>query len=167
MSIGSNVWWVYAASVCIYSTREIGNHLLCSSFLRQDITKDVRGGEKKLKHLEAQSIDVMQNTSPLGAEKMKAELEELKKLLENIKLVSVEEEEKLLKSLQSENTYHTQARMLETDVQEFRKRLQRLGNHFEKDDIVRSDEDLISLWREYMVSSYWTVTNWEQRQMVI
>uniref|UniRef100_A0A670ZVT3 Spectrin repeat containing nuclear envelope family member 3 n=1 Tax=Pseudonaja textilis TaxID=8673 RepID=A0A670ZVT3_PSETE len=120
--------------------------------LLQDITKDVRSGEKKLKHLEAQSIDVMQNTSPLGAEKMKAELEELKKLLENIKLVSVEEEEKLLKSLQSENTYHTQARVLETDVQEFRKRLQRLGNHFEKDDIVRSDEDLISLWREYLAT---------------
>ncbi|KAG8126464.1 putative Nesprin-3 isoform X14 protein, partial [Naja naja] len=118
----------------------------------QDIAKDVRSGEKKLKHLEAQSIDVMQNTSPLGAEKMKAELEELKKLLENIKLASVEEEEKLLKSLQSENTYHTQARMLETDVQEFRKRLQRLGNHFEKDDIVRSDEDLISLWREYLAT---------------
>ncbi|XP_058018615.1 nesprin-3 isoform X6 [Ahaetulla prasina] len=118
----------------------------------QDITKDVRSGEKKWKHLEAQSIDVMQNTSPLGAEKMNAELEELKKLLENIKLVSVEEEEKLLKSLQSENTYHTQARMLEIDVQEFRKRLQRLGNHFEKDDVVRSDEDLISLWREYMAT---------------
>ncbi|XP_032089691.1 nesprin-3 isoform X2 [Thamnophis elegans] len=118
----------------------------------EDITKDIRSGEKKWKHLEAQSIDVMQNTSPLGAEMMKAELEELKKLLENIKLVSVEEEEKLLKSLQSENTYHTQARVLETDVQEFRKRLKRLGNHFEKDDIVRSDEDLISLWREYMAT---------------
>ncbi|XP_015674556.1 nesprin-3 [Protobothrops mucrosquamatus] len=118
----------------------------------QDITNDVRSGEKKFKHLEAQSVDVMQNTSPLGAEKMKAELEELKKLLENIKLVSVEEEEKLLKILQSENTYHTQARLLEADVQEFRKRLQRLGNHFEKDDVVRSDEDLISLWREYMAT---------------
>uniref|UniRef100_A0A0F7ZCQ9 Nesprin-3 isoform X14 n=1 Tax=Crotalus adamanteus TaxID=8729 RepID=A0A0F7ZCQ9_CROAD len=118
----------------------------------QDITNDVRSGEKKFKHLEAQSVDVMQNTSPLGAEKMKAELEELKKLLENIKLVSVEEEEKLLKILQSENTYHSQARLLEADVQEFRKRLQRLGNHFEKDDVVRSDEDLISLWREYMAT---------------
>ncbi|KAL7992657.1 hypothetical protein Chor_016913 [Crotalus horridus] len=118
----------------------------------EDITNDVRSGEKKFKHLEAQSVDVMQNTSPLGAEKMKAELEELKKLLENIKLVSVEEEEKLLKILQSENTYHSQARLLEADVQEFRKRLQRLGNHFEKDDVVRSDEDLISLWREYMAT---------------
>lgn len=98
---------------------------------------------------------------------MKAELEELKKLLENIKLVSVEEEEKLLKILRSENTYHAQARLLETDVQEFRKRLQRLGKNFEKEDVVRSDEDLISLWREYMVSIYWSVTNSEKKQMDI
>ncbi|KAM6461653.1 nesprin-3 isoform 2-T4 [Liasis olivaceus] len=118
----------------------------------QDITKDVRSGEKKFKHLEVQSVDVMQNTSPLGAEKMKAELEDLKKVLEKLKLVSVEEEEKLLKSLQSENTYHTQARLLEAEVQEFRKGLQRLGNHFEKDDTMRSDEDLISLWRQYMAT---------------
>ncbi|XP_063146356.1 nesprin-3 isoform X2 [Candoia aspera] len=116
----------------------------------QDIAKDVRSGDRKLKHLEAQSIDVMQNTSPLGAEKMKAELEELKKILEKLKLVSVEEEDKLLKNLQSENTYHTQARLLEAEVQEFRKSLQRLGNNLEKDDTMRSDEDLISLWRQYM-----------------
>ncbi|XP_042302664.1 nesprin-3 isoform X2 [Sceloporus undulatus] len=118
----------------------------------QGIAKDVKSGEKKLRYLEAQSVDVMQNTSPLGAEKMKAELEDLKKALEKLKVVSSEEEERLLQSLKSENAYHTQARLLEADVQEFRKSLHKLGNTFELDNRARSDDDLIALWRKYMAT---------------
>ncbi|XP_061468049.1 nesprin-3 isoform X2 [Rhineura floridana] len=115
----------------------------------QDIARDVKSGEKKLRHLEAQSTGVMQNTSPLGAEKMKEELEDLKKALEKLKLVSTEEEERLLKNLKSENAYHSHARLLEAEVQEFRKSLQRLANAFEPEAGGRSDEDLILLWRKY------------------
>ncbi|KAH0620386.1 hypothetical protein JD844_020782 [Phrynosoma platyrhinos] len=104
---------------------------------------------QKLRYLESQSVDVMQNTSPLGAEKMMAELEDLKKALEKLKVVSAEEEERLLKSLKSENAYHAQARLLEAEVQEFRKSLHRLGNTFEPDSRPRSDDDLIALWRKY------------------
>ncbi|XP_048342299.1 nesprin-3 [Sphaerodactylus townsendi] len=116
----------------------------------QDIAKDVKNGEKKLRLLEAQSAGVMQNTSPLGAEKMKGELEELKQALEKLKLACLEEEERLMKTLRSENAYHSQARLLEAEVQEFRKSLQRLRNNFEPNDRVRSEEDLIALWRRYM-----------------
>nr|XP_060611999.1 nesprin-3 isoform X2 [Anolis sagrei ordinatus] len=118
----------------------------------QDIAKDVKSGEKKLRSLEAQSVGVMQNTSPLGAEKMKTELEDLKKALEKLKVVGTEEEERLLKSLKSENAYHAQARLLEAEVQEFRKSLQRLGNTFEPNDGTRSEDDLIALWRKYMAT---------------
>ncbi|XP_015271826.1 PREDICTED: nesprin-3 [Gekko japonicus] len=118
----------------------------------QDITKDVKNGEKKLRHLEAQSLGVMENTSPLGAEKMKDELEELKKALEKLKVACLEEEERLMKTLRSENAYHSQARLLEAEVQEFLKNLQRLRNNFEPNDRVRSEEDLIALWRRYMAT---------------
>lgn len=121
-------------------------------FLFQGITKDVKSGEKKLRQLEAQSTGVMQNTSPLGAEKMTAELEDLKKALEKLKVVSIEEEERLLKSLKSENAHHLHARLLEAEVQEFCKGLHKLGKNPEPDDQVRSEEDLIALWRKYMVS---------------
>lgn len=121
-------------------------------FFLQDIAKDVKNGEKKLRHLEAQSVGVIQNTSPLGAEKMKEELEELKKALEKLKVACLEEEERLMKTLRSENAYHSQARLLEAEVQEFRKGLQRLRNNFEPNDRVRSEEDLIALWRRYTVS---------------
>ncbi|XP_062974082.1 nesprin-3 isoform X2 [Elgaria multicarinata webbii] len=118
----------------------------------QDIAKDVKSGEKKLRHLEAQSAEVMQNTSPLGAEKMSSELEELKTALEKLKVASAEEEERLLKSLKSENAYHSQARLLEAEVQEFRKNLQRLGSNLEPRDRARSEDDLIALWRKYMAT---------------
>ncbi|XP_053141974.1 nesprin-3 isoform X2 [Hemicordylus capensis] len=116
----------------------------------KDLVKEVKSGEKKLRHLEAQSTGVMQNTSPLGAEKLKGELEDLRKALEKLKLVCHEEEQRLLKTLKSENAYHSQARQLEAEVQEFREILQRLGNDFELDDRVRSEEDLIARWRKYM-----------------
>ena len=139
--------------------------LALSPFLLQDIAKDVKSGEKKLKHLETQSHGVMQNTSPLGAEKMKAELEDLKKALEKLKVVSAEEEERLLKSLKSENAHHTQARLLETEVQEFRKGLHKLGKSFEPDGQVRSEEDLIDLWRKHVVSVSLSVRDGEQRKV--
>ncbi|KAJ7345148.1 hypothetical protein JRQ81_001098 [Phrynocephalus forsythii] len=118
----------------------------------QDIAKDVKSGEKKLKQLEAQSGGVMQNTSPLGAEKIKAELEDLKKALEKLKVVSAEEEEQLLESLKSENAHHTRARLLEAEVQEFRRGLHKLGKSCQPDDQVRSEDDLIALWRKCMAT---------------
>lgn len=120
--------------------------------LLQDIAKDVKNGEKSLRRLEAQSTGVIQNTSPLGAEKIKNELEDLKKALEKLKLVCLEEEERLLKTLKSENAYHSHSRLLEAEVQEFRKSLRTLGNSLESGDKMRTEEDLIALWRKYMAT---------------
>uniref|UniRef100_A0A8D0HA19 Nesprin-3 n=1 Tax=Sphenodon punctatus TaxID=8508 RepID=A0A8D0HA19_SPHPU len=116
----------------------------------QDIAKDVKGGEKKLKRLEAQSAGVIQNTSPLGAEKLKDELEELRKTLEKLKLMCTEEEERLLKTLKSENAYHSKARQLEAEVHEFRKALHRLENNLVPGKGGKSEEDLVALWRKHL-----------------
>ncbi|NXE49091.1 SYNE3 protein, partial [Casuarius casuarius] len=114
----------------------------------QEIAKNVRSGGKKWKHLENQCADVIQNTSPLGAERMKDELEELRKALEKLKLLFNEEEDRLLKILQLEGAYESQARQLEADVQEFRKDLQRLENDLDPGVGEKSEDEFVALWRK-------------------
>ncbi|XP_074852663.1 nesprin-3 [Carettochelys insculpta] len=118
----------------------------------QNIAKDVKSGEKKLKCLEVQSAGVIQNTSPLGAGKMKDELEELRKALEKLKLVCDEEEERLHKILKSESAYQSQTRQLEAEVQEFRRMLQRLEDNLESGTKPKSEEELVALWRKYIAT---------------
>ncbi|NXA30138.1 SYNE3 protein, partial [Ibidorhyncha struthersii] len=114
----------------------------------KEIAKNIKSGRKKWKHLENQCAEVIQNTSPLGAERMKDELEELRKALEALKLLSSEEEERLLKIQQSESTYESQARQLEADVQELRKDLQRLENYLDPGEGEMTEDEFVTLWRK-------------------
>uniref|UniRef100_A0A8B9UTC1 Nesprin-3 n=1 Tax=Anas zonorhyncha TaxID=75864 RepID=A0A8B9UTC1_9AVES len=113
-----------------------------------EITKDIRSGGKKWKHLENQCAEVIQNTSPLGAERMKDELEELKKALEKLKLLSSEEEERLLKIQQSESAYKSQVRQLEADIQEFKKDLQKLENDLNSGETEKTEDEFVAQWRK-------------------
>ncbi|NXL41134.1 SYNE3 protein, partial [Podilymbus podiceps] len=114
----------------------------------KEIAKNIRSGGKKLKHLENQCAEVIQNTSPLGAERLKDELELLRKALEKLKLLSSEEEERLLKIQQSERAYESQVRQLEADIQELRKDLQRLENDLDSGDGEKTEDELVTLWRK-------------------
>ncbi|XP_041902895.1 nesprin-3 isoform X5 [Corvus kubaryi] len=112
------------------------------------ISKDIRSGGKKWKHLENQCTEVIQNTSPLGAARLKDELEELRKALEKLKLLSSEEEERLLKIQQSESAYESQARQLEADIQKLRKDLQRLENDLDPGEGEKTEDEFVTLWRK-------------------
>ncbi|NXW28419.1 SYNE3 protein, partial [Phaetusa simplex] len=114
----------------------------------KEIAKNIRSGGKKWKHLEIQCAEVIQNTSPLGAERMKDELEELRKALEMLKLLSSEEEERLLKIQESESAYESQAKQLEADVQDLRKDLQRLENYLEPGEGEKTEDEFVNLWRK-------------------
>ncbi|KFQ81915.1 Nesprin-3 [Phoenicopterus ruber ruber] len=114
----------------------------------KEIAKNIRSGGKKWKHLENQCAEVIQNTSPLGAERMKDELEELRKALEKLKLLSSEEEERLLKIQQSESAYESQVRQLEADIQELRKDLQRLENDLDPGEGEKTEDELVTQWRK-------------------
>ncbi|KAM6273805.1 nesprin-3 isoform 2-T2 [Porphyrio hochstetteri] len=114
----------------------------------KEIAKSIRSGGKKLKHLENECAEVIQNTSPLGAERMRNELEELRKALEKLKLLSSEEEERLLKVQQSESAYKSQARQLEADVQELIKDLQRLENDLDPGEGEKTEDEFVTLWRK-------------------
>ncbi|XP_048162299.1 nesprin-3 isoform X4 [Corvus hawaiiensis] len=114
----------------------------------KEISKDIRSGGKKWKHLENQCAEVIQNTSPLGAARLKDELEELRKALEKLKLLSSEEEERLLKIQQSESAYESQARQLEADIQKLRKDLQRLENDLDPGEGEKTEDEFVTLWRK-------------------
>ncbi|XP_074147480.1 nesprin-3 isoform X2 [Sminthopsis crassicaudata] len=118
----------------------------------QNFTKDFQNGEKSLKNLEDQSAGVIQNTSPMGGEKITKELEELRKALEKLKLFCKEEEERILKTLNSEGAYETQARQLEAEVKEFRRELQRLAKDLEPGEKARDEAELIERWKIYSVT---------------
>ncbi|NXP82810.1 SYNE3 protein, partial [Ramphastos sulfuratus] len=114
----------------------------------KEIAENIRRGEKKWKHLEKQCAEVILNTSPLGAERMKDELEELQKALKKLNLLSSEEEERLLKIQQSENAYESQARQLKADIQELRKDLQRLKNDLDSAKVEKTENGFVALWRK-------------------
>ncbi|XP_019337172.2 nesprin-3 isoform X1 [Alligator mississippiensis] len=118
----------------------------------QAIAEDVKSGEKELQSLEVQSIGVIQNTSPLGAEKMKDELEELRKALEKLKLMCSEEQERLHKFFQSKSAYQSQVRELEAEVSEFRKGIQRLESDLKPRERAKNEEELLILWRKCMAT---------------
>ncbi|NWX15162.1 SYNE3 protein, partial [Aegotheles bennettii] len=118
----------------------------------KEIAKNIRSGGGKWKYLENQCAEVVQNTSPLGAERMKDELEELRKALEKLKLLRSEEEERLLKIQQSENAYESQARQLKADVQELRKDLQRLENDLDPGEGEKTEDGFVTLWRKCNVT---------------
>lgn len=85
---------------------------------------------------------------------MKDELEELRKALEKLKLLSSDEEERLLKIQQAESAYESQARQLEADVQELRKDLQRLENDLDPGERENTEDEFVTLWRKCNVSCY-------------
>lgn len=95
---------------------------------------------------------MIQNTSPLGAERLKDELDDLRKALEKLKLLSREEEQRLLKIQQSESAYKSQARQLEADIQEFRKDLQKLENDLDPGEGEKTEDELVAQWRKCNVS---------------
>ncbi|NXL79773.1 SYNE3 protein, partial [Leptocoma aspasia] len=114
----------------------------------KEIAKDIRTGGKKWKRLENQCAEVIQNTSPLGSARLKDELEELRKALEKLKLMSSEEEERLLKIQQSQSAYESQARQLEADIQKLRKDLQRLENDLDPGEGEKTEDEFVTLWRK-------------------
>ncbi|NXX12301.1 SYNE3 protein, partial [Podargus strigoides] len=114
----------------------------------KEIPEKIRSGGNKWKSLETQCAEVIENTSPLGAERMKYELEELREALEKLKLLSSEEEERLLKVQQSQSAYESQARQLEADVQELIKDLHRLENDLYPGEGEKTEDEFVTLWRK-------------------
>ncbi|XP_066463594.1 nesprin-3 isoform X2 [Eleutherodactylus coqui] len=113
----------------------------------QDISKDVDNGNKQLEVLEVKSVQIIKNTSPLGAEKICKELEELRKTLKELKQMNDEEEETLLKMHNSDSAFLLLARQLEANINEFRKATQRLEDSLQSGERVKSEDDLIALWK--------------------
>ncbi|XP_006839607.1 PREDICTED: nesprin-3 [Chrysochloris asiatica] len=132
---------------CLGRTCKMPNQQRLSTL--QDIAKEFPRGEGSLKKLEEQSLGVIQNTSPLGAEKITAELEELRKVLEKLRGLCGEEEERLRNALESKHAHEWQIRQLEANLGEFRKGLQRLAEGLQPEVEAGSEDELMARWRLY------------------
>lgn len=120
---------------------------------RQDIAKDFPRGEESLKRLEEQAVGVIQNTSPLGAEKISGELEEMRGVLEKLRVLWKEEEGRLRGLLQSRGDCEQQIQQLEAELGDFKKSLQRLAQEGLEPTVKTATEDeLVAQWRLFSVS---------------
>ncbi|XP_004635231.1 nesprin-3 [Octodon degus] len=122
----------------------------------QDIAKDFSQGEASLRRLEVCSVGVIQNTSPMGAEEIARELEEMRKALEKQRVLWEEEEAQLQGLLSSKGAREQQLRRLEAELGEFRKGLQRLAQGGLEPSAMASaagtEEELVARWRLYSAS---------------
>lgn len=109
-----------------------------------------------MKRLEEEAVGVIQNTSPLGAEKISRELEDMREVLEKLRLLWEEEEGRLRGLLRSKGAFEQQRRQLEAELEEFRKGLQRLAEECPEPEAPAGTEDeLVARWRRYSVSQVW------------
>ncbi|XP_075803566.1 nesprin-3 isoform X2 [Microtus pennsylvanicus] len=114
----------------------------------QDIAKDFPKGEESLDRLEEQAEGVIRNTSPLGAEKISGELEEMRGVLEKLRVLWKEEEGRLQGLLQSKGACGQQIMQLEAELGEFKKSLQRLAHEGLEPTVKTATEDeLVAHWR--------------------
>uniref|UniRef100_A0A8D0VGQ3 Spectrin repeat containing nuclear envelope family member 3 n=1 Tax=Sus scrofa TaxID=9823 RepID=A0A8D0VGQ3_PIG len=119
----------------------------------QDIASDFPRGKESLKRLEEQAVGVIQNTSPLGAEKITKELEEMRNVLEKLRVLQEEEEGRLQGLLKSNGACEQQRRQLEAELAEFRKDLQRLAEEdLEPETKASTEDELVARWRLYSVT---------------
>ncbi|XP_051006945.1 nesprin-3 isoform X2 [Acomys russatus] len=116
----------------------------------QDIAKDFLRGEESLNRLEAQAVGVIRNTSPLGAEKISGELEEMRGVLGKLRVLWKEEEGRLRGLLQSKGACEQQSQQLEAELGEFKKGLQRLAQEGSEPVVKTATEDeLLAHWRVF------------------
>ncbi|XP_039110492.1 nesprin-3 isoform X2 [Hyaena hyaena] len=114
----------------------------------QEIASDFPRGEESLRRLEEEAVGVIQNTSPLGAEKITEELEEMRKVLDKLRALWEEEEERLQGLLKSMGACEQQRRQLEAELAEFRKDLQRLAEDgLEPAAKAGTEDELVARWR--------------------
>ncbi|XP_036114224.1 nesprin-3 isoform X6 [Molossus molossus] len=116
----------------------------------QDIAKDFPRGDESLKRLEEEAVGVIHNTSPLGAEKITRELEEMREVLEKLRVLWEEEEGRLRSLQQSKGAFERRRKQLEAELGEFRKGLQRLAEEgLEPVAPAGTEDELVARWRLY------------------
>uniref|UniRef100_A0A7N5JJW8 Nesprin-3 n=1 Tax=Ailuropoda melanoleuca TaxID=9646 RepID=A0A7N5JJW8_AILME len=116
----------------------------------QDIADDFPRGEKSLRRLEEQAVGIIENTSPLGAERITEELEDMRRVLEKLRVLWEEEKERLQGLLTSMGACEQQRQQLEAELGEFRKDLQRLAEEgLEPAAKAETEDELVARWRLY------------------
>ncbi|MGH0186544.1 UNVERIFIED_CONTAM: hypothetical protein FKN15_022062 [Acipenser sinensis] len=114
------------------------------------ILKSVKSEEKTLQHLERLAEAVKNSTSPLGAEKITKEVEELRQARESLRLACEQEQERLENTVRIQSEYTTKVLKMKSDMAELRKLVQKLNQDLEFKDVERTEEQMVALWRKFM-----------------
>ncbi|MGH0138371.1 UNVERIFIED_CONTAM: hypothetical protein FKN15_032912 [Acipenser sinensis] len=117
----------------------------------QDILKSVKSEEKTLQHIERLAEAVKNSTSPLGAEKITKEVEELRQAWESLRLACEQEQERLENTVRIQSEYTTKVLKMKSDMAELRKLVQKLNQDLEFKDVERTEEQMVALWRKFMI----------------
>uniref|UniRef100_A0A8C5UXV8 Nesprin-3 n=1 Tax=Microcebus murinus TaxID=30608 RepID=A0A8C5UXV8_MICMU len=116
----------------------------------QDIAKEFPRGAASLGRLEQQAVGVIQNSSPLGAEKITGELEEMREVLRKLRVLGEQEEARLRGLLESRGACEQQVRRLEAELGEFGEGLRRLAREgLEPTAKAGTEDELVARWRLY------------------
>ncbi|XP_067848240.1 nesprin-3 isoform X2 [Heptranchias perlo] len=126
--------------------RESKDHV--EGLLRElrELTDSVSDAERELVNLQTQAKTVIQNTSPLGAERIRRELEQLRADWESLRLRCDEDQGPLVLALQSMLESRSRAEQLEEAVAEFRGRLRSL------DPEPPDQNEIETAWRKCKIS---------------
>lgn len=116
----------------------------------KDILKSVKSEEKTLQHIERLAEAVKNSTSPLGAEKITKEVEELRQAWESLRLACEQEQERLENTVRIQSEYRTKVLKMKSDMAELRKLVQKLNQDLEFKDVERTEEQMVALWRKFM-----------------
>lgn len=109
-----------------------------------------------MKGLEEQAVGVIQNTSPLGAEKITRDLEEMRDVLQKLRGLWEEEGDRLRDLVKSKGACEQQRGQLEAKLAEFKKDLQRLAEEgLGTTAKAVTEDELVARWRLNSVSRVW------------
>ncbi|XP_067894514.1 nesprin-3 isoform X2 [Heterodontus francisci] len=112
----------------------------------RELNDTVSSKEGELDNLQAQAKTVINNTSPMGAERIARDLEELRRDWDNLRLKCQQDQGPLELGLRSMLDYRSRAEQLEREVTELQDRLQSL-------DLQPLDEtDLETAWHKCLMA---------------
>ncbi|MBN3294868.1 SYNE3 protein, partial [Amia calva] len=115
----------------------------------QEFYESVNSEEKTLQHIDGLAETVKASTSPLGAEKIAEDVEQLRRTWESLRQRCTQDQETVWDRLNSKTEFTARAGQLRSDITKLRKLLQKLNGELEIKDGERNEEQMLAMWKKY------------------
>ncbi|XP_066551110.1 nesprin-3 [Amia ocellicauda] len=115
----------------------------------QEFYESVNSEEKTLQHIDGLAETVKASTSPLGAEKIAEDVEQLRRTWESLRQRCTQDQGTVWDRLNSKTEFTARAGQLRSDITKLRKLLQKLNGELEIKDGERNEEQMLAMWKKY------------------